>query len=70
MQPRITWRDGGEGFTFREAAAPAKGGDDALKNTWPLSVRLAGGRASTKLHRLRASKRLLGYRPRDASARR
>ncbi|UCD49891.1 MAG: hypothetical protein JSW27_20470, partial [Phycisphaerales bacterium] len=27
----ITWRDGGESFTFREAAAPAKGGDEALK---------------------------------------
>ena len=27
----ITWRDGGESFTFREAAAPGKGGDDALK---------------------------------------
>jgi len=27
----ITWRDGGESFTFREAAAPGRGGDDALK---------------------------------------
>jgi hypothetical protein len=27
----ITWRDGGESFTFREAAAPGKGGDEALK---------------------------------------
>ena len=27
----ITWRDGGESFTFREKAAPAKGGDDALR---------------------------------------
>ena len=27
----ITWRDGGESFTFREKAAPGKGGDDALK---------------------------------------
>jgi hypothetical protein len=27
----ITWRDGGESFTFREAAAPEKGGDEALK---------------------------------------
>ncbi len=26
----ITWRDGGESFTFRENAAPGKGGDDAL----------------------------------------
>jgi len=27
----ITWRDSGESFTFREAAAPGKGGDEALK---------------------------------------
>lgn len=27
----ITWRDGGESFTFREIAAPDKGGDEALK---------------------------------------
>ena len=27
----ITWRDGGESFTFRTAAAPRRGGDDALK---------------------------------------
>ncbi|MHC4703488.1 MAG: hypothetical protein ACYTFQ_23215, partial [Planctomycetota bacterium] len=27
----ITWRDGGESFTFREAAAPERGGDEALK---------------------------------------
>lgn len=27
----ITWRDGGESFTFRDKAAPGKGGDDALK---------------------------------------
>jgi hypothetical protein len=27
----ITWRDGGESFTFREAAAPGKGGDEGLK---------------------------------------
>jgi hypothetical protein len=27
----ITWRDGGESFTFREKAAPGKGGDEALK---------------------------------------
>jgi len=27
----ITWRDSGESFTFREASAPGKGGDDALK---------------------------------------
>ncbi|MCX5644006.1 MAG: hypothetical protein NTZ17_04875 [Phycisphaerae bacterium] len=27
----ITWRDGGESFTFRDAAAPGKGGDKALK---------------------------------------
>lgn len=27
----ITWRDGGESFTFREASAPGKGGDEALK---------------------------------------
>ncbi|MCP4258966.1 MAG: hypothetical protein GY774_15895 [Planctomycetes bacterium] len=27
----ITWRDGGESFTFREAAAPGRGGDEALK---------------------------------------
>jgi len=27
----ITWRDGGESFTFRESAAPGKGGDEALK---------------------------------------
>jgi len=27
----ITWRDNGESFTFREVAAPAKGGDEALK---------------------------------------
>ena len=27
----ITWRDGGESFTFREAAAPGKGGDEALQ---------------------------------------
>ncbi len=27
----ITWRDGGESFTFREMAAPGKGGDEALK---------------------------------------
>ena len=27
----ITWRDGGESFTFREAAAPDRGGDEALK---------------------------------------
>jgi hypothetical protein len=27
----ITWRDGGESFTFRDAAAPGKGGDEALK---------------------------------------
>jgi hypothetical protein len=26
----ITWRDGGESFTFRENAAPGKGGDNAL----------------------------------------
>jgi hypothetical protein len=26
----ITWRDGGESFTFREKAAPGKGGDEAL----------------------------------------
>ena len=28
----ITWRDGGESFTFRESAAPGRGGDEALKN--------------------------------------
>ena len=27
----ITWRDGGESFTFRDRAAPGRGGDDALK---------------------------------------
>lgn len=27
----ITWRDGGESFTFRPAAAPGKGGDEALR---------------------------------------
>ena len=27
----ITWRDGGESFTFRDRAAPGKGGDEALK---------------------------------------
>lgn len=27
----ITWRDGGESFTFRTKAAPGKGGDEALK---------------------------------------
>jgi hypothetical protein len=27
----ITWRDGGESFTFRASAAPGKGGDEALK---------------------------------------
>jgi len=27
----ITWRDGGEGFTFRDSAAPGRGGDEALK---------------------------------------
>lgn len=27
----ITWRDGGESFTFRDKAAPGKGGDEALK---------------------------------------
>jgi hypothetical protein len=27
----ITWRDGGESFTFREKAAPGKGGDEALQ---------------------------------------
>jgi len=27
----ITWRDGGESFTFRESAAPGKGGDEALR---------------------------------------
>ncbi len=27
----ITWRDGGESFTFRTASAPRKGGDEALK---------------------------------------
>ncbi|MBI4586198.1 MAG: hypothetical protein HY717_19480 [Planctomycetes bacterium] len=27
----ITWRDGGESFTFRTAAAPKKGGDEALR---------------------------------------
>ena len=27
----ITWRDSGESFTFREVAAPGKGGDEALK---------------------------------------
>jgi len=27
----ITWRDSGESFTFREASAPGKGGDEALK---------------------------------------
>jgi len=27
----ITWRDEGESFTFRENAAPGKGGDEALK---------------------------------------
>ncbi|MBN2312662.1 MAG: hypothetical protein JXM79_01955 [Sedimentisphaerales bacterium] len=27
----ISWRDGGESFTFREKAAPGKGGDEALK---------------------------------------
>jgi hypothetical protein len=26
----ITWRDSGESFTFREAAAPGRGGDEAL----------------------------------------
>ncbi|MCU0917474.1 MAG: hypothetical protein MUC88_23345 [Planctomycetes bacterium] len=26
----ITWRDGGESFTFRESAAPGRGGDEAL----------------------------------------
>ncbi len=26
----ITWRDGGESFTFRENAAPGRGGDEAL----------------------------------------
>jgi hypothetical protein len=28
----ITWRDGGESFTFRENAAPGKGGDEALED--------------------------------------
>ncbi|HOJ61511.1 MAG TPA: hypothetical protein PK878_14610 [bacterium] len=28
----ITWRDGGESFTFRTQSAPGKGGDEALKN--------------------------------------
>jgi len=28
----ITWRDGGESFTFRTRAAPGKGGDQALKD--------------------------------------
>jgi hypothetical protein len=28
----ITWRDGGESFTFREKAAPARGGDDVLRH--------------------------------------
>ncbi|MBI4607098.1 MAG: hypothetical protein HY721_34470 [Planctomycetes bacterium] len=27
----ITWRDGGESFTFRTSAAPRKGGDEALR---------------------------------------
>ena len=27
----ITWRDGGESFTFRTSAAPGKGGDEALQ---------------------------------------
>jgi hypothetical protein len=27
----ITWRDSGESFTFRESAAPGKGGDETLK---------------------------------------
>ena len=27
----ITWRDGGESFTFRTEAAPVRGGDEALK---------------------------------------
>jgi len=27
----ITWRDGGESFTFRTSAAPRRGGDEALK---------------------------------------
>ncbi|MFB3787664.1 MAG: hypothetical protein ACE15F_14985 [bacterium] len=27
----ITWRDGGESFTFRTRSAPGKGGDEALK---------------------------------------
>jgi hypothetical protein len=27
----ITWRDGGESFTFRTSAAPRKGGDEALQ---------------------------------------
>ncbi len=27
----ITWRDGGESFTFRTMAAPGKGGDEALR---------------------------------------
>jgi hypothetical protein len=28
----ITWRDGGESFTFRTIAAPGKGGDEALRS--------------------------------------
>ena len=40
----ITWRDGGESFTFREAAAPGKGGDDALQR-YVAAQRALGWRA-------------------------
>ncbi len=32
LNHEITWRDGGESFTFRTMAAPGKGGDDALRD--------------------------------------
>ena len=44
----ITWRDGGESFTFREVAAPGKGGDEALKQYIAAQRRSAGGPASTR----------------------
>ncbi len=40
----ITWRDGGESFTFRQSAAPGKGGDEALKR-YVAAQRLLGWRS-------------------------
>lgn len=40
----ITWRDGGESFTFRESAAPGRGGDEALRD-YVAAQRLLGWRS-------------------------